>query len=308
VRVWLPWQQVADGVGPLPGVEVEIFDGSGALPSSADEVEVYVPPFLAVGPAVEVMARLPRLRLVQLLTAGYDSVAPYVPTGVSLCSARGAHDVGTAEWCVAAMLAAQREIPRFVRAQAERRWDFGFTGTLSGSTVLIVGYGSIGSELDRQLAGFGVTMLRVASRARDGIAGVEDLPDLLGRADIVVVLVPLLPSTTRLVDAAFLAAMKPGALLVNGARGPVVDTEALLLALRAGRVRAALDVTDPEPLPAEHPLWDAPGLLITPHVGGATPLSTARVMALVRDQIARCAAGEPLRNVVATGSGPPAAR
>jgi phosphoglycerate dehydrogenase-like enzyme len=191
-----------------------------------------------------------------------------------------------------------RSLPRFIRAQQAQRWDFGLTDTLGGKTVLILGYGSIGESLARLLSVFDVTVVPVARRPRPGVHVLADLPSLLPSADVVVVLVPVTDSTTGMVDASFLGLMPDKALLVNAARGPVVDTSALLAALESGRLSAALDVTDPEPLPAGHPLWSAPGLLLTPHVAGASGKPMVRALALARAQLERYAAGEPLRDLV----------
>ena len=241
---------------------------------------------------------LPRLRLVQLTSAGADRFVGRLPEGVVLCNARGAHTPSTAEWAVTATLAAQRGIPFFVREQDAARWSFTTHRSLVGARVLVVGAGDIGRTIGRMLAGFDVELTYVARRAREGVRGIDELPALLPHADVVVVIVPLTPETTGLVDAGFLAAMPDGALLVNAARGPVVDTGALLAELTAGRLRAALDVTDPEPLPVGHPLWSAPGLLLTPHIGGEVPETKARATAAVSDQLRRVLAGEPLVNVV----------
>jgi phosphoglycerate dehydrogenase-like enzyme len=165
--------------------------------------------------------------------------------------------------------------------------------------VLIVGYGSIGRAVERRLAGFEVEVSRVARRARDGVAPVSDLPALLPTADVVVILAPVTAETIGMVDAGFLARMKDGALLVNAARGSLVVTDALVAELRQGRLRAAVDVTDPEPLTPGHPLWEAPGLLITPHVAASTPVSAARSVAFVRAQAGRFIGGQPLQNVIA---------
>jgi phosphoglycerate dehydrogenase-like enzyme len=241
---------------------------------------------------------LPRLRLVQLLSAGAERFAGRLPEGVFLCNARGAHTPATAEWAVAATLAAQRGIPFFVREQAAGRWSAATFSSLVGARVLVVGAGDIGTTIGRMLAGFDVQPTYVARTARDGVRSTAELPQLLPQADVVIVIVPVTPETTGMVDAAFLAAMPDGALLVNAARGVVVDTEALLAELTAGRLRAALDVTDPEPLPEGHPLWSAPGLLLTPHVGGAVPETNERAAAAVVAQLTRVLAGEPLVNVV----------
>jgi phosphoglycerate dehydrogenase-like enzyme len=259
---------------------------------------VWVPPSGHPWTPGEVVDALPRLRLVQLLTAGAERFIGRLPDGVLLCNARGAHTPSTAEWVMTAVLAAQRGIPFFTREQDAGRWSFGTQRTLYGARVLIVGAGDIGRAVTRMLDGFGVEVDLVARTARDGVHATSELPRLLPDADVVVLVVPVTPETTGLVDAAFLAAMKDDALLVNAARGVVVDTGALLAELSSGRLRAALDVTDPEPLPEGHPLWTAPGLLLTPHVGGAIPCTVQRGAAAVTAQLERVLAGEPLRDVV----------
>jgi phosphoglycerate dehydrogenase-like enzyme len=298
-RVWVPAAEVAVALDGLPGVDTEVvLPGGTPLPPSASEVEFYVPPFFPSDPAVAAMREMPRLAAVQTLTAGVDRLLTHLPPGVTLCNARGVHDASTAEWVVAAMLAALRDFPLFAREQAAQRWSYHFTDCLAGKTVLIVGYGSIGAAVERRLDGFEVSLLRVARTARDGVAPVADLPALLPGADVVVLLVPVTPETIGIVDAAFLARMKDGALLVNAARGSLLVTDALVAELRRGRLRAVLDVTDPEPLPAGHPLWDLPGVFITPHEAASTPVSTARMLALVRDQVDRFINSKPLQNVI----------
>ena len=197
----------------------------------------------------------PGIRLVQLLSAGAERWIGRLPEGVVLCNARGAHTPSTAEWAVAATLAAQRGLPSFALEQAAGRWSPATHRSLLGARVLIVGAGDIGRTIGAMMAGFDVDLTYVARTARDGVRSTDELPALLPHADVVVVIVPVTPETTGLVDAGFLAAMKDGALLVNAARGVVVDTDALLAELTSGRLRAAVDVTDPEPLPAGHPLW-----------------------------------------------------
>jgi phosphoglycerate dehydrogenase-like enzyme len=241
---------------------------------------------------------LPRLRLVQLLSAGAEKFVGRLPEGVVLCNARGAHTPATAEWAVAAMLAAQRGIPFFVREQAAGRWTSTVERSLVGRSVLVVGAGDIGRAIGRMLEGFDARLTYVARTARDGVHAMTELPRLLPEADVVVLVVPVTPETTGMVDASFLAAMRDGALLVNAARGVVVDTDALLAELAAGRLRAALDVTDPEPLPPGHSLWSAPNLLLTPHVAGAVPEANDRAAATLADQLRRVLAGRPLANVV----------
>ncbi|MQA86269.1 MAG: phosphoglycerate dehydrogenase [Streptosporangiales bacterium] len=305
MRVWVPEQVLAEELAELPDVQVDLYGGGPEAPSGVDEVEFYVPPFFPDRDSAEIAGAMPKLRVVQTLTAGVEKLRPYVPGSVALCNARGAHDASTAEWTVGAILAALHDFPRFAHAQQERTWAYQHTDSLAEKTVLIVGYGAIGAAVERRLAGFEVEVLRVARSPREGtaspVAAADELPGLLPRADVVVLLVPVTPDTRGMVDADFLARMKDGALLVNSARGVVVDTDALLAEARRGRVRAALDVTDPEPLPSDHPLWRTPGVFITPHVAGSTPVSARRSRRLVRDQLQRYVTGEPLHNVV---SGP----
>ncbi|MBM7805555.1 phosphoglycerate dehydrogenase-like enzyme [Geodermatophilus bullaregiensis] len=271
----------------------------GPPTGDAARAQVWVPPSGGARPSPDLLAALPRLRLVQLVSAGAERFVGRLPEGVVLCNARGAHTPSTAEWVVAATLAAQRGLPDLVREQDAGRWTPGTYSSLVGARVLVVGAGDIGRRVGRMMAGFDVELTYVARSARDGVHAIDELPRLLPDADVVVVVVPVTDETTGLVDAAFLAAMRDGALLVNAARGVVVDTGALLAELTAGRLRAALDVTDPEPLPEGHPLWSAPGLLLTPHVAGAVPDSDARAEAAVLDQLRRVLAGDPLVNVVA---------
>jgi len=301
--VWLPYADGVDRMGGVPdGIEVEVYDGSGAVPDSAALVEFWVPPYMGAGPVVARLAgNLPRLRVVQTLTAGFDDVRAHLPPGVTLCNARGVHDASTAELAVGLMIASQRGLDDFARAQLDGRWAADRRPALADKTVLIVGYGAVGAAVERRLTGFEVDLVRVARTPRDGtppVAGLADLPELLPAADVVVLTVPLTADTRGMVDSAFLAQMKDGALLVNVARGPIVDTGALLAEVSTGRLRAALDVTEPEPLPPGHPLWRAPGVLLSPHVGGNTDAFLPRAYRLLADQLRRFASGEPLANVI----------
>jgi phosphoglycerate dehydrogenase-like enzyme len=297
IRVWLP--DSPGKFGPLPpGIEADVWAGGDDLPDSAGEVEYVVLPLGVRPAAVQKIAALPRLKTIQILSAGADHILPYVPAHITLCNARGAHTAATAEWTAGAIIASLRNFPRFAVAQRDGRWDSTMSDPVGGKHVLIVGYGDIGAAVERRLAGWEVTVERVARHARDGVHPVGELPELLGRADVVVILVPVTDETRQLVNKEFLRAMKDGALLVNAARGVIVDTDALLEALTSGRIRAALDVTDPEPLPEGHPLWRAPGLLLTPHVGGAVHEARDRAYQLVSGQLARLAAGEPLLNAI----------
>jgi phosphoglycerate dehydrogenase-like enzyme len=299
LHVLVPSRAVADAVEALsPRVRAHRFDpADGAPVGEAAQARVLVP--RGGGElSADLLAGLPRLGLVQLMSAGAEKFVGQLPEGVVLCNARGAHTPSTAEWAVTATLAAQRGIPHFTREQDAGRWSPRTEHSLVGARVLVVGAGDIGRTIGRMLAGFDVELTYVARTARKGVRSTDELPQLLPHADVVIVIVPVTPQTTGLVDAAFLAAMADDALLVNAARGVVVDSDALLAELRSGRLRAALDVTDPEPLPEGHPLWSAPGLLLTPHVAGDVPDTNDRAIAAVTDQLARVLAGEPLRNVV----------
>lgn len=307
MKAWIPHEHGRSMLGEIPdGVRVEVAPGPDRLPSDPSDVRFWVPPFLAPAEVVALAAELPDLRVVQLLTAGAEVWAGRLPDGVLLCDARGVHDSSTAEWVMAAILAQLRAFPFFVRAQPRHEWAYAEatpTDELAGKRVLIVGAGSVGAALAARLAPFEVDVTLVARTARptEGVYGVEELPALLPAADIVVLLVPLTERTRGLVDARFLAAMRDGALLVNAARGPVADTDALVAELRTGRLSAALDVTDPEPLPAGHPLWDLPNVLLTPHVGGSVRGLHPRAYRLAGAQLRRLAAGEPLINEVVDG-------
>ncbi|KQZ70681.1 2-hydroxyacid dehydrogenase [Nocardioides sp. Root151] len=257
----------------------------------------WVTPYTAKLDYQHLIPRMEHLQVIQSQSAGVDDIAPWVPAGTTLCNARGVHDPATAEMGVALILASIRQLPRFVKAQAERVWDSDNAGpSLADRHVVIVGFGSIGQALARRLEGFECTVTGVTRSGRDGSVPMTELPRLLPTADVVVLLTPLNDDTHHLVDAAFLARMHDGALLVNLSRGPVVDTDALLA--EAGRISAALDVTDPEPLPGDHPLWTAPSVLITPHSAGGTTAMLSRVDRLVEAQLARYVAGEPQLNVI----------
>lgn len=303
LSVCLPSEQAVKLTGPLPdGVRVLVWDGSGEpAPAGIEETEFLV--FDHGAPFAEVISAMPRLRVVQATSAGIDRLLGKIPEGVTLCDGRGVHGASASEWVLAAILASVRQLPGFVRDQQRGEWLPRETDELSGQTVLIVGAGDIGTQIARRVRAFDAEPVLVARRARaasaDGpVHAREDLPGLLPGADTVVTVVPMTTETRHMVDADFLGGMRDGALLVNAARGPVVVTDALLAELESGRLRAALDVTDPEPLPPDHPLWHAPNLLITPHVAGMVRGLPQRAYALVRGQIQRYVNGEPLINVV----------
>jgi phosphoglycerate dehydrogenase-like enzyme len=299
--VLVPYEAGIAALADVPGVRAIRYRPDAPMPPEADTAEVLIAPFQATDDLVAELPRLPKLRLVQLLSAGAETWIGRLPDGVALSDCRGAHGVATAEWILATLLATYRHLPRFVAAQSEGRWDYHTTEELAGKRVLIVGAGDLAEQTVARITPFEVTTTLVGRRARDGVHAIEDVAELLPHHDACVVVVPLTDATRGLVDAAFLAAMPDGAVLVNAARGPVVDTDALLAELTSGRLRAVLDVTDPEPLPAGHPLWTAPGLLLTPHVGGAVPLATDRAFCIAAEQIAQFAEGNTPSNLVQDG-------
>ncbi|MEZ3180244.1 2-hydroxyacid dehydrogenase [Streptomyces pimonensis] len=304
--VWLPLPP--DEIEGLPeGPRYLFWDGDEEFPADPADCGFYVVPYMKpAGVGVRPLPLMRSVRVVQTLSAGTDHVEPGLrdlPPGVRLCNARGVHEASTAELTLALILACLRGIPDFVRAQDEGEWRGGFRPALADKNVLIVGYGAIGAAIEDRLVPFELArVVRVARSARTTERGpvhpLTELPALLPEADVVVLSTPLTETTRHLVDAGFLARMKDGALLVNVARGGVVDTEALLTELESGRVTAALDVTDPEPLPSEHPLWRAPGVLISPHVGGPTSAFRPRAERLLVRQLRRYLNQEELGNVI----------
>ena len=266
-----------------------------------DDVEVYVPPYMGGPEGLALMARMPRLRMAQLLTAGFENALAHLPPTVTLCNAGGVHDASTAELAVGLTLASLRGLDDFARAMPISSWLDGRRVSLADRRVVVIGAGGVGRAIERRLLPFETDVVLVGRTARDGVHAVADLPGLLPGADVVVLAVPLDASTRGMVDARFLASMRDGALLVNVARGPVVRTDDLLAEVERGRLRAALDVTDPEPLPADHPLWRLPGVLISPHVGGNTTAFLPRARRLVAEQLARWEAGRSPLHIVAVG-------
>jgi phosphoglycerate dehydrogenase-like enzyme len=297
MKVLVPNGPMRRELDPLPG-------GVELVADPAPDVEFVVLSFDVADRLPGLFDELPGLRVVQSLSAGVDWLLPKVPAGIVVCRAVGVHDGPVSEWVVAAILAMQRRLPAFIEFQRRAEWNRSGAepatiDDIEGHTVLVVGHGSIGRALAARLAPFGARVTGVARRARDDAQPVSALPDLLPQADVVVNLLPLTPETEKFVDAAFLARMKPGALFVNAGRGKTVDTDALVEALRSGRIRAALDVTDPEPLPADHPLWRVPNVLITPHVAGAVARWEPRGYRFAGEQIRRYATGQPLLGVEA---------
>jgi phosphoglycerate dehydrogenase-like enzyme len=301
ITVLVPDDLGAAALAGIDGVRALVYDATDPgkpLPPGAADAEVLVPGFLADAAPDAFVAQLPSLKLVQLTTAGAETWIGHVPPHVTLSIARGAHGGSTAEWALGALIAVYREFIGFDRLRASRDWARHPTDTLQDKRVLVLGAGDLGTRMRRRLEASDASVTLVGTTARDGVHGIDELPSLLGEHDAVVLMVPLTDATTGLVDARFLSRMPDGAVLVNAARGKVVVTDALLAELRGGRLRAALDVTDPEPLPPDHPLWTAPGLLLTPHVAGSVHDYARRAYEVVAAEVARYAAGKSPENVV----------
>ncbi|GLY66082.1 2-hydroxyacid dehydrogenase [Amycolatopsis taiwanensis] len=292
-RVLLPWSDLS-----VPdAISASYYDGSGT-PPEVDDVEFYVLPYDSGPEPPKLISAMPSLRVVQTLSAGYDNLVPLIRPGVQLANGRGLHDLSVAEHTLALVLAAQRDLPRWFEQQRTGRWSRAHTRSLADARVLLVGHGSIGQAIERYLRAGEAEVVPVARTARPGVHGIEDLPELLPSAEIVILVVPDTPRTRGLLGAAELALLPDDALVVNVGRGTAVDTAALTSEVTRGRLRTALDVLDPEPLPAGHPLWTAPGAIITPHVAGGSASFYPRARRLVEDQLTRFAEGRPLLNVV----------
>jgi phosphoglycerate dehydrogenase-like enzyme len=286
--------------GPLPeGVEFVEWDLRTEPP--VEHIDLVVPVYLGSNkPLANVAAVTPKL--VQVQSIGYDGLADLLPAGITLANAATVHEASTAELTVGLILASQRGIPDFVRAERTGEWLQSQRPSLADRRVLLIGYGGVGAAIEERLLPFEVEVTRVASSAREDergpIHGIDELPGLLPHAEIVIVVVPLTDDTRGLIGDDFLATLPDDALVVNVARGPVADTDALVEHATSGRIRLALDVTDPEPLPADHPLWSLPNVLVSPHIGGATSAMLPRMARLLRRQIEHLLADEEPENIV----------
>ncbi|WP_091672288.1 2-hydroxyacid dehydrogenase [Amycolatopsis marina] len=298
VTVLVPDEDGMIALSEVAGVRPVRYQWGEPLPPQAREAEVLIPKFHPAETTDEFFEGLPRLKLIQLLSAGAEDWIGDLPDGVLLSTCRGAHGGSTAEWVVGVLLLMYRELREFTALQENRQWARRTTDTLQGKRVLIVGAGDLGRQLRGRLEPFDTRVTMVGISAREGVHAVEELPQLLGEHDVVALMVPLTSKTRGMVDAAFLAEMPDGAILVNAARGPVVNTGALLAELERGRLRAALDVTDPEPLPSDHPLWTAQGVVLTPHVAGAARGVQRRSYAVAAAEIERWVNGELPDNLV----------
>ncbi len=293
--IWTQWDDLnlPAGVTHLPT------DGIAPAAGDLDSIEFYVPRYMGGPAAIAMIPEMKNLKVIQSPNAGVDDVLKIRPEGVTLCNAAGVHDASTAELAVALSIASRRGFAAFARDQVDQRWGHERMSSLADSNIAIVGYGNIGKTIARMLSNFEVTITAFSKSGRDGALTLDHFDRLLPTFDVIILIVPLNDQTHHLMNAARLASMKDGAALINVARGPVVDTDALIAELNSGRITAGLDVTDPEPLPAGHPLWSAKNVIITPHVGGDSAAFIPRGRKLVEEQLARFASGQPLLHIVA---------
>lgn len=290
----------------LVGVQVLLYDpNSESLNDEQRSAEILIPPYRGTHRGLPFIRQLPNLRMVQLPSSGVDEWINEVPAGVVLASARGAVAQPVSEWVLSAILAQLRQWPTLVRFQDAHSWAHRkfSPDTLFGKRALIIGAGAIGSAVARRLEPFDVAVTLVASRARPGVHAADEIPRLIAGHELVVITAPITEKTFGLVDKSFLAAMDDGALLVNAGRGQIVVTDALVAELQSGRLRAALDVTDPEPLPSDHPLWDCNGVIISPHAARTVPGTNVLVHKVEVEQISAFLRGETPSNATqATGA------
>ncbi|NCZ76992.1 MAG: dihydrofolate reductase [Acidimicrobiia bacterium] len=270
--------------------------------SDLSEITFYVPTYMGGRPALELTKKMKNLKVLQMPNAGYDDAIEYVRDGITLCNGKSIHDDSTAELAVGLTIASLRGFPDFVRNQDKSAWVHVKNQSINDKKIGIIGFGSIGSTIAKMLSGFSVEIIPFTQSGRDNTISISNLDKHLPTLDVVILILPLTAESKHLFNAQRLSLMKDGSLLVNVARGPIVDTDALVKELNSGRITAALDVTDPEPLPNDHPLWKAKGVLISPHVGGNTSAFEKRARKLIESQLQLLADGKSLNNVIVAGN------
>ncbi|MCX6429751.1 MAG: 2-hydroxyacid dehydrogenase [Actinobacteria bacterium] len=298
ITAWTQWSDLPD----IPGVDLRNPSNFPLESSDLSVIDFYVPSYMTGKGGLDFVLKMPNLKYLQMPNAGYDDAMAYVRPGITLCNATGVHDDSTAELAVGLALAARRGFAEFAKDQSDAKWNHRRFPSFSDSKIGLIGYGSIGQTIAKNLSGFSVEVFPFSKSGRDGSLKIDELDDYLPSLDIVILILPLTPESKHMFDSRRLALMKDGALIVNVARGPIIDTDALVSELNSGRLSAALDVTDPEPLPNDHPLWKAKNVLIVPHVGGDSTAFEPRARQLVVSQLNRLVAGEPLINVIVDGN------
>lgn len=293
--VWTQWDdiRVPDGIERLTPANTPL-DAS-----DLSKITFYVPSYMEGHHALEYVKSMPNLKVLQMPNAGYEDALEYLRPGLTICNGRGIHNDSTAELAVGMAIASLRGFPRFVISQSQGKWDHVQFRSINDRRIGIVGFGAIGKTIARNLSGFDVEVIGFSRSGRDGSIKIEHFDEYLPSLDVVILIMPLNEESRGFFDSRRFALLKDGALLINVARGAIVDTEALLAELRTGRITAALDVTDPEPLPPDHSLWKEAGVFITPHVGGDSSAFEPRARRLIESQLIRLASDQPLENIVA---------
>ena len=300
LTIWAQWDDLVVPAGFTLRSPANT-DLASASEAELSDISFYVPSYMGGRSALEYSRKMPNLKVLQMPNAGYEDAIEFTRPGMTLCNGRGIHDASTAELAVGLAIASLRGFPEFVRNQDRGQWVHSRQQSINDKKVAIIGYGSIGKTVARNLSGFDVTVVPFSRSGSDGALKIADLDSQLPTFDVVILILPLNDESRKMFNKERLALLKDGALLVNVARGGIVDTDALVAELNSGRITAALDVTDPEPLPADHPLWSARGVKIAPHVGGNTSAFEPRARRLVEAQLARLAQGKGLENVIIAG-------
>lgn len=297
IKVWTQWSDLS----VPPGITLLSPENFPLDSSDLSQIDFYVPTYMTGAKGLSYVVKMTNLKTLQMPNAGYDDALAHLRPGITLCNATGVHDASTAELAVGLAIASRRGFSELIKDQMNEVWNHRRFPALSDSKVGIVGFGSIGKEIARKLSAFDVEITAFTQSGRDGSLTIDQLDAHLPSLDIVILILPLSDSSRHMFDATRLSKMKDGALLVNVARGPVIVTDALVAELNSKRIFAALDVTDPEPLPTGHPLWKAPNLIVLPHVGGNSEAFEPRGRKLIESQLRLLAQGKALEHVVAQG-------
>jgi phosphoglycerate dehydrogenase-like enzyme len=294
MNIWTQWNDLSIPQG------MKLMQSDGFIPSTLQlaDIEFYVPSYMGDIRTLEVIAEMKNLKIVQYSQAGYDDILPHIPNNVILCNASGLHDVSTSELAIGLAIASRRGFTQFIDNQKKGLWHRQTKPTLADSHVGIVGYGHIGKRIASLLEEFETKVTPFSRSGNDGAVKISEFDNFLPDLDVIILILPLTHESKHFINADRIKKMKDGATLINVARGAIVDTNALIAELHTGRITAGLDVTDPEPLPEGHPLWSAPNLIITPHVGGDSAAFDPRARKMVEEQLERLAQSKPLLNQI----------
>ena len=294
MNIWTQWNDLSIPQG------MKLMESDGIIPSALQlaDIEFYVPSYMGDIRTLEVIAEMKNLKIVHYSQAGYDDILPHIPNNVILCNASGLHDVSTSELAIGLAIASRRGFAQFIDNQKKGLWHRQTKPTLADSHVGIVGYGHIGKRIASLLEEFETKVTPFSRSGNDGAVKISEFDNFLPDLDVIILILPLTHESKHFINADRIKKMKDGATLINVARGAIVDTNALIAELNTGRITAGLDVTDPEPLPEGHPLWSAPNLIITPHVGGDSAAFDPRARKMVEEQLERLAQSKPLLNQI----------